>query len=190
MDIAHDRADLTELQKARFVICDRTPSGRFANLNSGAGGRPLYLCFRRGFGEPITHLAVIHALQEAPPTGVKCSIFGILRLVTGQGWNPCLNLSGESANMNSGNNSTQLQLFYRVGFSDLPPLVDLCVVCNPGYATLGRAQARCEAIPSNFEIIRHTPTNRSANCNVGTEGDSMFICFKRSCLSTHAQDNA
>ena len=69
LDMANDAVDLAELQRSRFVICDRTPSGRFANLNAGAGGRPLYLCFRRGFGEPITHLAVIHALQEAAPSG-------------------------------------------------------------------------------------------------------------------------
>ena len=94
-----------------------------------------------------------------------------------------MNLRGELANLNSGNSSTQLQLFYRVGHSDSPPIVDMCVVHNDGHATLGRSQARCEAVPSNFEIVRHTPTNRSANCNVGTEGDSMFICFKRSCTS-------
>eukprot|EP00981_Chlorochromonas_danica_P004234 scaffold857_cov152-Ochromonas_danica.AAC.17 len=133
----------------------KTPSNKKANLNSGSGGNPIYLCIKKDVGgksAPIVNFIVIFPdRNEYVPPGYH---------VVQRGKTGC--------NLNTGTGAERIYLCYKKDFLG-NPIVDLQIILP----------SKSEEPPKSFNLIEKTASGVQANLNLGNNGPPIFLCYKQ-----------
>lgn len=149
----------------------KTLSNKKANLNSGSGGNPIYLCIKKdltGKLAPITNFIVIFPdRNEYVPPGYH---------VVQRGKAGC--------NINTGTGAERIYLCYKKDFLG-NPIVDIQIILP----------SKTEDPPKSFNVIEKSTSGVQANLNLGNSGPPIFFCYRQelirlSCLLNEGDPDA
>lgn len=143
----------------------KTPGNRKANINTGTGGNPLYLCIKKdltGKFPPVTNIQLFSPDRgENLPAGY---------FIVQKGNIAC--------NLNAGTSSERLYLCYKRDFLS-NPLVDIQIIFP----------SKHESIPRNFFLLEKTISGQAANLNLGTNGLEIFFTYRQALVRLHCLTN-